>query len=130
MQNLNIYLKKKIFEIFVQNFSFDFQTKLGATTACCGVCLNSYPIDNFRSLSCGHLFCMECWQCFLQTQLRQGISSAISCMEPDCPILLPEDFALDMLKQADLRAKYQNFAFQDHVKVGTDEESFLFVYLK
>jgi len=45
-----------------------------------------------------------------------GVSTAIECMEPRCPILAPEDFVLNLLSVPDLRAKYQQFAFQDYVK--------------
>ncbi|XP_045482679.1 potential E3 ubiquitin-protein ligase ariadne-2 [Harmonia axyridis] len=82
----------------------------------CSVCVTIQNMDKFHSLSCSHMFCKDCWMCHFEVQINQGISTSISCMAKDCGILAPEDFVLKHISRANLREKYQQFAFQDYVK--------------
>uniref|UniRef100_T1JEH0 RBR-type E3 ubiquitin transferase n=1 Tax=Strigamia maritima TaxID=126957 RepID=T1JEH0_STRMM len=82
----------------------------------CPVCVDSVVLDEFRHLECGHLFCMSCWVSHFETQLVQGISTGMECMANDCRILVPEDFALNVLTRSNRREKYQQFVFSDYVK--------------
>lgn len=82
----------------------------------CPVCVVPQITEQFSSLSCGHLFCKECWKMHFEVQIAQGMSTAISCMAQDCEVLVPEDFVLALLTRTALRDKYQQFTFQDYVK--------------
>lgn len=48
--------------------------------------------------------------------ISTGISTGISCMAPNCVMLAPEDFILNLITRPTLRDKYQQFTFQDYVK--------------
>ena len=50
------------------------------------------------------------------------IFSAIECMGKGCNILVPEDFVQNILTNSNLRDKYQEYAFKDHVKVRHFQE--------
>lgn len=82
----------------------------------CSVCVVPQITEQFSSLSCGHLFCKECWKMHFDVQVAQGISTAISCMAQDCEVLVPEDFVLGLLTRTALRDKYQKLTVQDYVK--------------
>uniref|UniRef100_A0A914XRA5 RBR-type E3 ubiquitin transferase n=1 Tax=Plectus sambesii TaxID=2011161 RepID=A0A914XRA5_9BILA len=84
----------------------------------CPVCVRSnLAYSELRGLACGDQFCRSCWVMHCASQLAQGASTAIECMEAKCSLLCPEDFVLKLLgDRPDLRAKYQHFVFQDHVK--------------
>lgn len=83
----------------------------------CPVCCRNLSCSEFRGLNCGHSFCRCCWTEYCATQLQQGVSTGIECMEADCRLLAPEDFLASLLSaRPDLRSKYQHFVFQDHVK--------------
>ena len=41
----------------------------------------------------------------------------IECMQKDCHILVPEDFLCNALSKPELRDKYTQLSFTDHVKV-------------
>lgn len=82
----------------------------------CPVCLTLHTADKFVGLTCGHLFCKDCWTMHCEVQINQGISTTISCMARDCNILAPEDFVLTHLTRPNFREKYQQFTFQDYVK--------------
>ncbi len=47
------------------------------------------------------------------------VFSVLECMGQDCDILVPEDFALNVLTNPRLRTKYQEYMFSDHVKVSS-----------
>ncbi|XP_073976847.1 E3 ubiquitin-protein ligase ari-2 [Rhodnius prolixus] len=82
----------------------------------CPVCFVPAIPEKFSSLSCGHLFCNECWSTHFEVQITQGVSTGISCMAQDCGLLAPEDFVLSLLTKMPQREKYQEFAFRDYVK--------------
>ena len=46
------------------------------------------------------------------------IVSALECMGRDCEILVPEDFVLNIVTNPKIRDKYQEFSFQDFVRVS------------
>jgi len=87
---------------------------LGASLVC-QVCMIPVHLDKIRKLSCGHMFCIDCWDQHFEVQITQGVSSTVQCMARECQILAPEDFILDILSKPELREKYQKFAFRDHV---------------
>lgn len=51
-----------------------------------------------------------------ETQIGQGISTAIGCMASQCDVRAPEDLVMNLLTRPHLRDKYQQFIFQDYVK--------------
>lgn len=81
----------------------------------CIICLQSCPNEYLKGLSCGHLFCRECWSNHLDIHVQNGITTEIECMAFGCKILVPEDFALNLLTKSSMRDKYMQFAFRDYV---------------
>lgn len=82
----------------------------------CGICLDSFRDDKSCSLSCGHKFCEGCWSSHLEIQVSQRVTISIECMAHECHVLVPEDFALNLLNKSHLKEKYCEFAFYDYVK--------------
>ncbi|XP_069669657.1 potential E3 ubiquitin-protein ligase ariadne-2-like isoform X1 [Periplaneta americana] len=82
----------------------------------CPVCVETWDRDRFNSLSCGHLFCKDCWIMHFEIQITQGYSTSIGCMAQKCDVLAPEDFVLTLLSRPSIRHRYQRSAFQDYVK--------------
>lgn len=37
----------------------------------CPVCVTIQPIEKFYSLSCGHMFCKDCWISHFEVQINQ-----------------------------------------------------------
>ncbi|CAG2104951.1 unnamed protein product [Medioppia subpectinata] len=82
----------------------------------CNVCYQSCPAEYHKCLSCGHSYCRECWSNHLEVHIVNGVTTNIECMASNCRILVPEDFALNLLAtKSSLRDKYQQFAFRDYV---------------
>ncbi|XP_055688985.1 potential E3 ubiquitin-protein ligase ariadne-2 [Lutzomyia longipalpis] len=82
----------------------------------CTVCVMYHSVERFFSLSCSDSFCRDCWATHFETQINQGISTAIGCMEPKCNNRVPEDMVLKLLRSSHMREKYLQFAFYDYVK--------------
>lgn len=82
----------------------------------CTVCMNRYPCEQLSGLACGHRFCRECWQMYMQVQVHCGVSTNMECMGKDCDILVPEDFALNVITNPKIRDRYMEYTFDDHVK--------------
>ncbi|CAL8129637.1 unnamed protein product [Orchesella dallaii] len=82
----------------------------------CPVCYAHQPVEYFKALACGHLFCKECWSSHFEVQVIEGVSTTIGCMGQDCIVLAPEDFVLALINKPNIREKYQRFAFRDYVK--------------
>jgi hypothetical protein len=41
----------------------------------CNVCFQSAPGETFSCLTCGHVFCKNCWDLYFQIQIKQGITT-------------------------------------------------------
>uniref|UniRef100_T1J405 RBR-type E3 ubiquitin transferase n=1 Tax=Strigamia maritima TaxID=126957 RepID=T1J405_STRMM len=82
----------------------------------CSVCLTSLNNHQFRHLQCGHSFCVSCWGSYFQIRLDQSVSIEMECMAKGCRILVPEDFALDILSTSNFSRKYQQFLFTANVR--------------
>ena len=41
----------------------------------CSVCMSRVTVDQLQGLSCGHMFCAECWDHYCQVQIQQGITT-------------------------------------------------------
>uniref|UniRef100_A0A914NX70 RBR-type E3 ubiquitin transferase n=1 Tax=Meloidogyne incognita TaxID=6306 RepID=A0A914NX70_MELIC len=75
---------------------------------------NSSPLLH---LDCGHGFCKSCWQMHIETQLQNGVSSHITCMNTNCSLICQKDFVLDLLKNqpCEIILKYEQTLFHDFV---------------
>ncbi|KAI1715390.1 IBR domain, a half RING-finger domain-containing protein [Ditylenchus destructor] len=81
----------------------------------CTVCYEAGK-ECLVSLDCGHVFCEECWELHIDAQLQNGVSTKIECMDTDCHVICPEDFALKMLKyKPRLKHRYLQLTFREHV---------------
>jgi hypothetical protein len=49
--------------------------------------------------------------------LPEFLFAGIECMQKDCHVLVPEDFLCNALSKPELRDKYTQLSFTDHVKV-------------
>lgn len=92
------------------------QEDVGVGQKECSVCFEQAMADTFSCLTCGHIFCKNCWDIYFQIQIKQGITTGIECMQKDCHILVPEDFLCNALSKPELRDKYTQLSFTDHVK--------------
>lgn len=87
----------------------------GSTSAECSVCFQPAQSPLIH-LDCGHGFCKCCWRMHIETQLQNGVSTRITCMNNGCPLICQREFALELLRdQPELRTKHEHALFRDFV---------------
>ena len=67
------------------NYSdMSFQELLLGNTHTCSVCLNRVTVDELHGVSCGHMFCAQCWDIYCQVQIQQGITTGMEMFHFIC----------------------------------------------
>ena len=78
----------------------------------CGICGDKMEyIDCSKvKISCGHNFCLDCWENYLQEKINNLNVAKISCMQHGCSVVLSKDFIKKILADNDaLIKKYEKF---------------------
>jgi len=61
----------------------------------CVVCATAQQANRFDALpGCGHTFCSSCWDLYFENQIKQGVTTSISCMSSQCDSPVLESFVL------------------------------------
>ena len=78
----------------------------------CGICADKieYPDSMKVKISCGHYFCVDCWENYLQEKINNSNVVKISCMQHGCSVVLTKEFVKKILANDDaLIQKYEKF---------------------
>lgn len=74
----------------------------------CDICMLAYAFEVMCGLECGHYFCRECWDSYLQVMVMcEGRGQSIQCPASHCAIVVDEVTVLKLLRQPEVRRKYQ-----------------------
>ncbi|XP_066548468.1 ankyrin repeat and IBR domain-containing protein 1-like [Amia ocellicauda] len=66
----------------------------------CGICMSAIPAsEDPVDMSCGHEFCRECWEEFLNIKIQNGKASNIFCPGHDCSRLVPVEVIESMVSK-------------------------------
>ncbi|CAD5224848.1 unnamed protein product [Bursaphelenchus xylophilus] len=81
----------------------------------CGVCCEQN--ESLSTLICGHPFCDECWIAYMRTQVDDGNSIRIECMQQHCQLYCTEDFVAKIIPNTpDVRDKYERNCFREFIQ--------------
>ena len=78
----------------------------------CGICGDKieYPDNSKVKINCGHYFCVDCWQNYLQEKINNANVAKISCMQHGCSVVLSANFIKTILdNDSALIQKYEKF---------------------
>jgi ariadne-1 len=81
---------------------------------CCSTCYEEKN-DTFFALSCGHLFCADCWTEYLKEKLKNPLGAlTVRCQQGGCTCIVPEEiykkFITDKIQLERLdKAIFKNF---------------------
>jgi ariadne-2 len=80
----------------------------------CSTCLEFQ--DNMLSAAdCGHIFCCQCWQTHLETQINQGQVISVPCMS--CSVPIPLGAVKELIQSLpELKDKFERFSIQEFVE--------------
>uniref|UniRef100_A0A1I8HLI3 RBR-type E3 ubiquitin transferase n=2 Tax=Macrostomum lignano TaxID=282301 RepID=A0A1I8HLI3_9PLAT len=82
--------------------------------ACQICCLPTSPNVTVKGLACGHVFCTDCWQAYVATQL-QASKADVQCMERDCALLATDDLVLACLTDPAVRRRFHEVSFRAQI---------------
>ena len=93
----------------------------------CGICAEKIEYADIYKvkLSCGHNFCVDCWENYLQEKINNANVAKISCMQHGCSVVLNKDFIKKILDKDDaLIAKYEKFLERQKVLMSNKKVKF------
>eukprot|EP00118_Oscarella_pearsei_P007794 m.39009 g.39009 ORF g.39009 m.39009 type:complete len:1036 (+) comp32658_c0_seq5:216-3323(+) len=83
----------------------------------CSICVEEVVLRNDRlvSIPCGHSFCDECWEGYLNVKIQEGDAHNIKCPAQDCNILVPLEI-IEKLVSRDMARRYLHFDIKAFVE--------------
>lgn len=84
-------------------------------------------------LGCGHSFCKDCWSEYLKMKIiDEGASESISCAATDCGIIVDDGIVMELVKDKEVKIKYQHLMTDSYVQVSIHFNSSLIstIYVK
>jgi len=86
------------------------------STVECDVCMEDIAPEEVCCLSCGHLFCSDCWRQYLTISITQEgrKSNLLTCMARGCKVAM-EQSMVEKLVDKEVFEKYKNFVVDTFV---------------
>ncbi|KAM7279084.1 hypothetical protein ACFE04_006218 [Oxalis oulophora] len=83
----------------------------------CQICFESYPRDNFKSVSCGHYYCVECWLGYITTSINNdGLGSLrLRCPAFKCNVSVTPDI-IDSLASDKDKKRYADYLITSYIE--------------
>ncbi|AAF29394.1 Contains similarity to Ariadne-2 protein from Drosophila melanogaster gb/AJ010169 and contains an IBR PF/01485 and a zf-C3HC4 (RING finger) PF/00097 domain. ESTs gb/AA585849, gb/T42014 come from this gene [Arabidopsis thaliana] len=86
----------------------------------CGICFDSYTLEEIVSVSCGHPFCATCWTGYISTTINDGPGCLmLKCPDPSCPAAIGRDM-IDKLASKEDKEKYYRYFLRSYVEVNRE----------
>lgn len=68
-------------------------------------------------MSCGHMFCLECWRAFFDVRISSSHVSVVECMAAKCNIRIPDDFIFAILNSPESVQKHRRHILNEVIEV-------------
>ncbi|KAL1200345.1 putative E3 ubiquitin-protein ligase ARI5 [Cardamine amara subsp. amara] len=76
----------------------------------CGICFDSFRVEEIVSASCGHPFCPTCWTGYISTTINDGPGCLLlKCPDPSCPAAVGRDMIEKLASKEDKKKYYRYF---------------------
>ncbi|KAI3511634.1 hypothetical protein L1887_18790 [Cichorium endivia] len=82
----------------------------------CGICFESYTLDNISTAACGHPFCNTCWTAYISTSINDGPGClTLRCPIPSCGAAVGVDM-VNMLTSDEEKKKYRRYLLRSYIE--------------
>jgi ariadne-1 len=82
----------------------------------CGICFSLVVRKSLYFLGCGHYFCVDCWNAYLEVKIvEEGVSQLIRCPQSSCSIIVDEKTVFKLLLSEEVKKKYEMFIANSYV---------------
>lgn len=82
----------------------------------CGICFESYNLDNISTAACGHPFCNTCWRAYISTSINDGPGClTLRCPIPSCGAAVGIDM-VNMLTSDEDKKKYRRYLLRSYIE--------------
>lgn len=75
-------------------------------------------LQELYGLTCGHIFCTDCWNTYVRTQMQEGMGYKITCIGYKCSTLLDDDTVMKLTTDLNVRDKYKESIVNSFVQVN------------
>ncbi|VUZ55447.1 unnamed protein product [Hymenolepis diminuta] len=84
-----------------------------------GVDVNQNPaLASLRlfGMSCGHIFCLECWRAYFDYRISSSQASTVECMTANCSVRVPDDFILAVINNPETVEKHRRHILNESIE--------------
>ncbi|KAK7341591.1 hypothetical protein VNO80_24526 [Phaseolus coccineus] len=82
----------------------------------CGICFENYPRARIEMASCGHPYCISCWEGYISTSISDGPGCLmLRCPDPTCGAAVGQDM-ISLLKSDEDKQKYTRYLLRSYVE--------------
>lgn len=87
-----------------------------STSDTCFICFDDVSAQEMTSASCGHQFCINCWEQYLTNKIiSECVSIGIRCPQNGCDVIVDDQTIARLIKDPEVMAKYQDFLTKSFV---------------
>ncbi|CAJ1933307.1 unnamed protein product [Sphenostylis stenocarpa] len=82
----------------------------------CGICFENYPRARIEMASCGHPYCITCWEGYISTSINDGPGCLmLRCPDPSCGAAVGQDM-INLLTSDEDRQKYTRYLLRSYIE--------------
>ncbi|CAL0332465.1 unnamed protein product [Lupinus luteus] len=82
----------------------------------CGICFETYPRARIETASCGHPYCISCWEGYISTSINDGPGCLmLRCPDPTCGAAVGQDM-INLLVSDEDREKYARYLRRSYIE--------------
>ncbi|TKY67445.1 E3 ubiquitin-protein ligase ARI7 [Spatholobus suberectus] len=89
---------------------------LNTSELTCGICFESYPHARIEMASCGHPYCISCWEGYISTSINDGPGCLmLRCPDPTCAAAVDQDM-INRLASDEDKQKYARYLLRSYIE--------------
>ncbi|KAL1324006.1 hypothetical protein HN51_034203 [Arachis hypogaea] len=82
----------------------------------CGICFENHPRAKIEMASCGHPFCLSCWEGYISTSISDGPGCLmLRCPDPACGAAVGQDMINRVASDED-KQKYSRYLLRSYIE--------------